>query len=59
MALRCSLDRMIQELRVPQPGFLVAQQFAQMMLVQASAFPKQKDSDAIEHHLQSLCLFHR
>ena len=35
-ALRWSLERMIQELREPQPGgFLVAQQLAYMMLVQA------------------------
>ena len=35
-ALRWSLERMMQELREPQPGgFLVAQQLAYMMLVQA------------------------
>jgi AraC-like DNA-binding protein len=35
-ALRWSLERMMQELRDPQPGgFLVAQQLAYMMLVQA------------------------
>ncbi len=35
-AMRWSLDRMMQELREPQPGgFLVAQQLAYMMLVQA------------------------
>jgi AraC-like DNA-binding protein len=35
-AMRWSLDRMRQELREPQPGgFLVAQQLAHMMLVQA------------------------
>ena len=35
-ALRWSLDRMMQELREPQPGgFLVAQHLAYMMLVQA------------------------
>jgi AraC-like DNA-binding protein len=35
-AMRWSLDRMMQELREPQPGgFLVAQQLAYLMLVQA------------------------
>ncbi|MCU1261226.1 MAG: AraC family transcriptional regulator [Bryobacterales bacterium] len=35
-AMRWSLERMMQELREPQPGgFLVAQHLAQMMLVQA------------------------
>src|ERR1700712_95629 len=35
-AMRWSLERMMQELREPQPGgFLVAQQLAYMMLVQA------------------------
>jgi AraC-like DNA-binding protein len=35
-ALRWSLERMMQELREPQPGgFLIAQQLAYMMLVQA------------------------
>jgi AraC-like DNA-binding protein len=35
-ALRWSLERMMQELREPQPGgFLIAQQLATMMLVQA------------------------
>jgi AraC-like DNA-binding protein len=35
-ALRWSMERMMQELREPQPGgFLVAQHLAQMMLVQA------------------------
>jgi AraC-like DNA-binding protein len=35
-ALRWSVERMMQELREPQPGgFLVVQQLAQMMLVQA------------------------
>jgi AraC-like DNA-binding protein len=35
-AMRWSLERMMQELRAPQPGgFLIAQQLAYMMLVQA------------------------
>lgn len=38
-ALRWSVERMMQELRVPEPGgFLIVQHLAQMMLVQALRF---------------------